>query len=590
MDEPRVTMAPGSKTNGAGPPGHLPETKAAEYLIDALADAGVRYIFGVIGGTVFPFFTATIGRRAEIVMTKHEAGAAFMADGYARASGGLGACVSTSGPGATNLITGVAAAFADSIPIAVFTGQVATKSFGRGALQESSSEGIDIVDVFKQVTRYSSLVFRADRLPAIWHKALRIALSGRPGPVHLSLPPDVQEQLIEKPTKVAPTINRLRTFDRAAIKKAALHLLRARRPAILAGHGSILSGASDEIRAIAETLDIPVATTPKGKGTFPEDHRLSLGPFGYSGSPLAEWYLLESGVDVLLAVGTSLSEWGTLGWNRHLQPSEALLQIDIDPYEVGKNYTATVPLIGDAKAGLTELSYEIRRQQQRYLHWRRGNGKLEPPSDRPRFLNAASMHSEAVPIKPQRLMRDLQESVPRDALVFVDGGANRSWAIHYWQSLHPRTFFCATGMASMGFGVAGAIGGKFAAPDRVVISICGDGGFLMNGMEVSTAVHYRKQVIWVVLNDAGYGMARHALRMLGLPDVATRYPRVDCARVAEGLGAQAFHIREPGQINPGFMQAIVESGLPTVLDVEIDPDEMAPFGGRLETLDSYFGG
>src|SRR5262245_12842306 len=179
------------------------DCKAAEYLVDALADAGVKHVFGVIGGPVFPFFTATVGRRAQIVMAKHEAGAAFMADGYARASGGLGACVGTSGPGATNLITGVAGAYADSVPIIVLTGQVATKSFGRGALQESSSEGIDIVDVFKQVTRYSTLAFRADRLPAIWHKALRMAIGGRPGPVHLSLPADVQEQSVQRPVRMS---------------------------------------------------------------------------------------------------------------------------------------------------------------------------------------------------------------------------------------------------------------------------------------------------------------------------------------------------------------------------------------------------
>src|SRR5262245_20260984 len=564
------------------------DCKAAEYLVDALADAGVPYVFGVIGGAVLPFFAATVGRRAQIVMTKHEAGAAFMADGYARASGGLGACIATSGPGATNLITGVAGAYADSVPVIVLTGQVATKSFGRGAMQESSTEGVDIVDVFKQVTRYSSLVFRADRLPAVWQKALRMARGGRPGPVHLSLPADIQEREIKRPMRPPPPVQPMRTYDRAAIKQAALHLLRARRPAILAGHGAILSNAAEEIRAIAEALEIPVATTPKGKGAFPEDHRLALGPFGYSGSLLAQWYLLESGVDVLLAVGTSHMAWGTLCWDRRLQPSEAWLHVDIDPYEIGKNYHVTVPVIGDAKAGLTELAYEIRRQQQRYLHWRRRDGTLTPPSDRPRFLNVAKMDSDAVPIKPQRLFRDLQESVPRDTLVFVDGGANRSWAIHYWQSLFPRTFFCATGMASMGFGVAGAIGGKFAAPDRMVLSITGDGGFLMNGMEVSTAVHHGKQVIWVVLNDAGYGIVDHALRVLGLPNVATRYPRVDCARVAEGLGAQAFRIREPGQINRELMGRIIESGRPTVLDVEIDPEEIAPFGGRVETLTDYF--
>jgi acetolactate synthase I/II/III large subunit len=584
-----VNVAPDSKNRGDGTSAKpAAECKAAEYLVEALADAGVRHIFGVIGGSVVPTFVATLGSRTQIVMAKHEAGAAFMADGYARVRGGLGACIATSGPGATNLITGVASAYADSIPIVVLTGQVATKSFGKGAFQESSTEGVDIVDVFKQVTRYSTLVFRADRIPAVWHKALRMALGGRPGPVHLSLPADVQEQPIQRPGKLTPAIHSGRAYDRAAIKEAALYLLRARRPAILVGHGAILSNASDEIRAIAEMLEIPVATTPKGKGAFPEDHRLSVGPFGYSGSPLAQWHLLESGVDVLLAVGTSLSEWGTLGWDRRLQPTEALLHVEIDPYEIGKNYTATVPVIGDAKSGLTELCYEIRRQQQRYLHWRRGNGKLAPPPDRPRVVDAAAMDSNSVPIKPQRLMRDLQEALPRDTLVFVDGGANRSWAIHYWQSLHPRTFFCATGMASMGFGVAGAIGGKFAAPDRVVISITGDGGFLMNGMEVSTAVHYGKQVIWVVLNDAGYGIARHSMRQMKLPDVGTCYPRVDCAAVAEGLGAQAFRIREPGEINRELITKIVESGLPTVLDVEIDPEEVAPFGSRNTTLTAAF--
>ena len=563
--------------------------KAAEYLVEALADAGVRHIFGVIGGSVVPTFVATLGSRTQLVMTKHEAGAAFMADGYARVRGGLGACIATSGPGATNLITGVASAYADSIPIVVLTGQVATKSFGKGAFQESSSEGIDIVDVFKGMTRYSTLVFRGDRLPDVWHKAMRMALGGRPGPVHLSVPADVQEQSIVMPPRTVAPVSPGHAYDRAAIKQAALHLLRARRPVILAGHGAILSNASDEIRAIAEMLEIPVATTPKGKGTFPEDHRLSVGPFGYSGSPLAQWHLLESGMDVLLAVGTSLSEWGTLGWDRRLQPSEALLHFDVDPYEIGKNYPATVPVIGDAKSGLTELGYEIRRQQQRYLHWRRGNGKLAPPPERPRILDAAAMDSDAVPIKPQRLMRDLQEALPRDTLVFVDGGANRSWAIHYWQTLYPRTFFCATGLASMGFGVAGAIGGKFAAPDRVVVSIIGDGGFLMNGMEVSTAVHYGKQVIWVVLNDAGYGMAHHALRLLKQPDVATRYPRVDCAKVAEGLGALAFRIREPGEINKELIRRILESRRPALLDVEIDPDEIAPFGSRIATLGDALG-
>lgn len=570
-------------------PAQPKECRAAEYLIDALGDAGVPYIFGVIGGAVFPLFTATVGRRTQIIMAKHEAGAAFMADGYARVSGKLGACISTSGPGATNLITGVVSAYADSIPLIVITGQVATKSFGKGASQEASAEGVNIVDVFKPLTRYSTLVFKSDRLPDVWEKALRSAMGGRPGPVHLNFPADVQEHLVPIRAWTRPSPARVHTHDREAIKQAALYLLRARRPAILAGHGAIMAEASELIRLIAEMLDIPVASTPKGKGIFPEDHRLSLGPFGYSGSSLAEWYLLESGVDVLFAVATSLGEWQTIGWDPRLQPSEALLQLDIDPYEIGKNYRVTVPLLGDAKAVLTELWYEIRRQRDNYSY--AGNGRrrrLQPPPQSPRFLDEAALVSDAVPIKPQRLIRDLQEALPRDALVFVDGGANRSWAIHYWQTFYPRTFFCATGMASMGFGVAAPIGGKFAAPERVVVSITGDGGFLMNGMEVSTAVHYNRQVIWVVLNDGGYGMIYHGLRMMKRPVVASRFPRVDCAKIAEGLGAIGLRVRKPGEISPELIGRIVATGRPTVIDVEIDPDEVAPFGSRVATLVDFY--
>jgi acetolactate synthase-1/2/3 large subunit len=265
------------------------------------------------------------------------------------------------------------------------------------------------------------------------------------------------------------------------------------------------------------------------------------------------------------------------------------VHIDIDPYEIGKNYRATVPVIGDARTGLTELRYEVGRHLRGERLARRPRRPIEAPANRPRRLDAAAMSSTAVPIKPQRLMRDLQDALPPDTLVFVDGGANRSWAIHYWETREPRTFFCATGMASMGYGVAGSIGGKFARPDRTVVAIVGDGGFLMNGMEIATAVHYGQQVIWVVLNDAGYGMAYHAARLMKVSTIGTRYPRVDCAAVAQGLGAQAFRIREPGQISRDLIARIVASGRPTVLDVEIDPDEVAPFARRINLLSEGFG-
>ena len=338
--------------------------RAAEFIIRYLERMGVQQIFGVSGGTISPLYRALAESGIRDVLTKHECGAAFMADGYARVSGRLGVCMATAGPGATNLITGVTSAHADSIPLLVLTGQVSTEYFGRGASQESSPETADIVQMFKHVTRYSGLAFKANKVPELLRKALTHALHGRKGPVHLSLPSDVLREEIDGIPELerrlpAPSA----VFDREAIRNAATALLRAKHPAMLIGNGCVLANACEEARRVAELFRVPVATTPKAKGALPEDHVLSLGCFGFSGSPLAEAYLLSGKVDVLLAVGTSFNEWATLGWKKELLPTRALLQIDIDPREIGKNYPVSVPLVGDAKTVLVELLYEIQRQR-----------------------------------------------------------------------------------------------------------------------------------------------------------------------------------------------------------------------------------
>jgi len=359
---------------------------------------------------------------------------------------------------------------------------------------------------------------------------------------------------------------------------------------MLVGHGCVQADACEEIRKLAESLHMPIATTPKAKGALPEDHSLSLGVFGFSGSPLAEHFLLSDRVDVMLAVGTSFGEWGTLGWKKELMPSRALLHINIDPRDVGKNYPATVPLYGDAKAVLNELLYEIQRQRSWFesdkneIFEELREAKMQVGVVR----DPLAMESDAIPLKPPRVMADLRASLPPDAIVFVDGGANRSWATHYFQVLTPKSFFSATGMASMGFGVAGAIGAKFAVPDRIVVSIVGDGGFLMNGMEISTAVAYKKQVIWIVLNDGQHGMIYHGCRMLGYPPLSTQYPICDVAKIAEGMGARAMYIQEPGEINQKLIQDIINRGEPTVLDVRIDPNEIPPIGSRVSSIKSGF--
>ena len=324
----------------------------ADVLLKYLEAEGVEYLFGVPGTSLVPFFAA-LNRNGSVkpILTKHEEGAAFMADGYARVKNSLGACFATSGPGATNLVSGVATAFLDDVPIFVITGQIETSVYGKGAFQDSSREGIDSVKMFEPITRHSStLVSRLKAVEDI-REALRMAYSGKRGPVHLSIPKDIQSAKIEC-GEISPSMYRFRQeyFDRHLVIDAAEQLVRSKSPAILIGSGAVYSGACDDIKELAEMLSIPVATTPKAKGAFPEDHPLALGVLGLCGSPLAETYIKSKKHDVLLVIGSSLNQITTLSWDQRLAPTKCLIHINIDPAEIGKNYHAHIPLVGDAGA------------------------------------------------------------------------------------------------------------------------------------------------------------------------------------------------------------------------------------------------
>lgn len=602
---------------------------AADLIIKYLEEMGVRYIFGIPGGALEPLYDAiNRSERVEAVLTKHEEGAAFMADGYARVSGLLGVCCATTGPGSTNLITGIASSYADSIPVLTITAQVPTKVFGKGALQESTYDGINIVDIFRHFTKYSAMVISQDKIGEMMRQVLRVALSGRKGPVHLNIPMDVMREDVDE--EVIPHdkfIPHTMYFDRYSMKMAANLLLNAKKPAILLGNGSLISGAVDEVIKFGEMLSIPVATTPKAKGAFPEDHKLSLGVFGLGGSPQAEGYLLkqsvvsghqstvsnlpppappyeggESGmrVDVLLAVGTSFNEWGSNAWDKRLMPEKAMIQVDIDPYEFGKNYPFEVDLIGDAKTIIRELTYELQRQIENLpaLEQKRFEKRREVMIEEFRNFKAKikrryeeeKMDSDAVPLKPQRLMKDLRDSLPKDTIFFTDIGNNLVWALHCLDIYKPYTFFAGLGFASMGYGVAAAIGGKFASSNRPVVAIVGDGGFLMNGTEVATAVNYNKQVIWVVENNSGFGMVSHSRRLLSIPyNIGAEFKQVDFVKIAEGLGANGIRVTKPGEINRKFMDDIIATGKSTVIDVMIDRNEVPPLSTRVTAVkESYF--
>ncbi|MBI5212230.1 MAG: thiamine pyrophosphate-binding protein, partial [Nitrospirae bacterium] len=301
---------------------------AAELIIKCLEDHGVEYIFGIPGGALEPLNNALYKSKIKVIVTKHEEGAAFMADGYARLSGKIGVCFGTTGPGATNLTTGIASSYADSIPLLVLTGQVATSVFGKGAMQEFINESLGIVNMFRRITKYSDMIINEKRTQEMVSKAVKMALTGRTGPVHLNLPTDIMKREVsDKGGRI--TIGQAAVFDREGVKKAARLILSAKRPVMIAGWGTVLSKADKELLELAEMMDIPVATSPKAKSVFNELHPLSLGVLGFAGSPIAKEYIIEKDVDVMLAIGTSFNEWPTSGWYKRLPPIKAMIQIDI---------------------------------------------------------------------------------------------------------------------------------------------------------------------------------------------------------------------------------------------------------------------
>ncbi|MEW6739195.1 MAG: thiamine pyrophosphate-binding protein [Nitrospirota bacterium] len=562
---------------------------AAEIIVKCLENHGVEYIFGIPGGALEPLNNALYKSKIKVIVTKHEEGAAFMADGYARLSGKLGVCCGTAGPGSTNLTTGIASSYADSIPVLALTGQVATSVFGKSAAQEFAGESVSIVDMFKKITKHSDIVINEKRVQEMVSKALRVALTGRTGPVHLNLPNDVMKREVDE-IDIYSYIKRTMVFDRDGVKQSAKFLLSAKRPVIVAGWGMVLSRADGELLELAEMMNIPVATSPKAKGIVSELHPLSLGVLGFAGSPVAKEYIIKNDVDVMLAIGTSFNELVTSGWDKRLLPDKALIQIDIDPDEIGKNYPVGVGIVGDAKVVLRELIYEIKRQFGKKKTV--GADRLsEVKKIKMKFISAnkeKSAKSNKI-YKPQRLIKDLMDSLPKDTIYFSDIGNSMAWTIHCIKSINPYSFYVPLGFASMGYAVCASIGAKLAMPDRPIIVIAGDGAFLMNGMEVSTAVNYNIPVIWVIMNNSLLGTVYHGRRLASLPEgIPSRFKQVDFVKIAEGLGASGIRITKPGEINKKFMDDIISSGKPTVLDVIIDPEEVPPIQSRIKTLDRVY--
>lgn len=547
-------------------------TSVADAILRLLEREGVEYLFGVPGSALTPIYEALREHpRLTHILAKHEEGAAFMAYGYAAVKRTLGVCISTTGPGATNALTGVACALADGMPVVLISGQTPTRQFGKGAVQDSTRLGVDSVGLYDAVAKLSVSIPSAERAQDVLDSALRTAVSGHPGPVHIGVPVDIQKQRpVWNPRRSILASARGRPFDPASLDKAVTLLSSAKRPAILAGHGVNISGGWAALFELATRLGVPVATTPKAKGAFPETHPLSLGVFGFGGHLRAEAYLLGSEIDVLLVVGSSLGEFSTNDWDERLQPGRAMIQIDIDPEGIGRSYAVDVPIVGDARATLEAMlarcSDQLGAPNETFL---------EVCETIPRLIETAYLDAAEHPLKPQRLVHEMGALMPNDALLFVDTGNCILWANHYFQSSNPGTYFLSLGFASMGNGLCAAIGGKLAAPTKAVVALIGDGAFAMNGMEVHTAVEHRVAVVWVVLNNGGHGMVYHGERMvLGHDLGANRFRApLDIAAMARAMGAVGIRVDSLGDFRRVFAEAL-SSGQPTVIDAIIDPEEV----------------
>jgi acetolactate synthase-1/2/3 large subunit len=566
--------------------------RTIDVFLRYLKAEGVTHVFGIVGGLLYPFFVA-IENDADLTLVhaKHEGGAAFMADGYARTTGKLAVCAGTSGPGSTNLVTGVACAFADGVPMLVVTGQAASHALGKGAAQETAREDIDIVEMFRPITKYSAMVTGPDTLSHHLRRALRQALTGRRGPVHLNIPVDLWGQFAEEdwfdPRTYRPET---RGFDRRAVQRAADVLLGAERPVLLVGSGVAAAGAEEHLRALAELLPARVATTPRAKGIFPEDDPLSLGILGNAGHRDARDTILGDDVDVLFTVGASLGETSTFNWTPRLLPSRALIQLDVDADRIGRNYPVDIPLVGDAQAILVELVYHLHRRIRDggapASRWPESAALARGES---RYDDADERVSENVPMTPQRWRTDLEEVLPEDAVIFSDIGSHMLFNMHHLCIRRRQRFFINLGFGSMGHGTVAPIGAAMAMPGRTVFAIVGDGCFGMNGMELITAAEHDVPVIWIVECNNMHGITWHCSKLLsgGPPMRAAVFKRpLEVAALARAMGLNARVVDRPGQMQHAVKE-LLRIGGPGVIEVRVDPDVVPPLGERAKTLAGF---
>ncbi len=548
----------------------MTKISGSKALIQSLENKNVEVIFGILGGAILPVYDTLYNSKIRHILSRHEQGAAHAADGYARASGKVGVCLATSGPGATNLVTGIANAYMDSSPMIALTGQVPSNGvntsymIGRDAFQEA-----DIIGITTAITKYCYQIGDAAEIPRVVNSAFYIASTGRPGPVLIDLPKNVQTEIKEMEfTNQVELRGYKPTIDPhpLQIKKAADLLANAERPLILAGGGVIIAEASDQLFKVSQLLLAPVATTLMGKGSFPEIHPLSVGSIGMHGNPAANRLLGEA--DVLLAVGTRFSDRSSANLDSFC-PNAKRIHIDVDAAEIGKNVDVDIPIVGDARKSLA-LLYETLLK---LLKKKPGEAWTKRVKEVKELLNPI-MNNESQELKPKSLLLELRKILPENGIITTEVGQNQMWSALYFKALHPRTFITSGGLGTMGFGFPAALGAKVACPDRPVVDIAGDGSFIMTEQELACSVNEDIPVTVIVLNNAVLGMVAQWQRSL----YNRRYMAVslgknpDFVKLAEAYGAQGFRVGSIAEFQKAI-KAALKSKVTTVIDVPVSSEE-----------------
>jgi acetolactate synthase-1/2/3 large subunit len=547
----------------------------AKILVESLQREGVKTIFGYPGGVVLPIYDELYNSSLQHILVRHEQAAAHAADGYARASGRVGVCLATSGPGACNLVTGIATAYMDSVPIVALTGQVPTNLLGNDAFQES-----DITGITMPITKHNYLVKDTADLGRVVQEAFYIAGTGRPGPVLIDIPKDVSTAVIRAPPVPEKVV--LRGYNptyhghKRQIEKALQTIAAAERPVIYAGGGVIISDASAELVDLATQLGIPITTTLMGIGCIPCDHPLNLGMLGMHGTEYANFAITEC--DCLFSIGVRFDDRVT-GKTDTFAAHAKIIHIDIDPAEIGKNKRVDVPIVGDVKAVLRDMLAMLKKNGHRdawlkkVKHWKQHH-PLKCPSD-------GGLH-------PQYVIRQMSELLQGDAIIVSEVGQNQMWTAQHFCFRHPRTWITSGGLGTMGYGFPAAMGAHFARPDLPVFDVAGDGSIQMNIQEMGTVAHYKIPVKIAILNNMFLGMVRQWQELFYDRRYSfTELPPVEFVKIANAYGIEGVKVECAEDVMPALKASLDCEG-PFVMDFRIEREEnvfpMVPAGAAINEM------